>query len=362
MSVLMSVATEWPSHTVSADETKAFLPAYVGADSLDRCRRQVDTLGIVTRRTLAPLRQMVRTGGIEARNACYATEAAALGTRAARTALEHAQLRAADVDRLIISSSTGHMMPSLADHLAVRLCLRPNVERLPLTGLGCAGSLRALAAAANARSADTGTRTLVVSVELCSLWLQEEEPSREDVLSAMTFGDGAAAAVVASATTAARPEIVACESVLWPSSLNARGAMLTSTGFRHVASPTLPVSVLRNLRASVVDFLARHGLMLEQLGFVVVNPRNERLLGAMAHLLGVPEARLAPARRVWESRGNTLSVGPLYLLQLLQHAAPPHEGDLGVIVVLGPGVSCDLMLLRWHGEVACGSPQAECDG
>jgi alkylresorcinol/alkylpyrone synthase len=134
--------------------------------------------------------------------------------------------------------------------------------------------------------------------------------------------------------------------------------MLTSTGFRHVASSALPVSVLRNLRASVADFLGRHGLRLEQLGFVVVNPRNERLLAVMAHLLSVPEPLLAPARRVWESRGNTLSVGPLYLLQVLQRTAPPRDGDLGVVVVLGPGVSCDLMLLRWHGEVACGSLQA----
>jgi alkylresorcinol/alkylpyrone synthase len=357
MSVLMSVATEWPSHAVSVDETKQFLSAYVGADALDQCRRQVDALGVVERRTLAPLRQMVRLGGIEARNACYADEAVTLGTRAACKALADARLHAADIDRLIVSSSTGFVMPSLADHLAIRLHLRPNVERLPLTGLGCAGSLRALAAV-QPHHEPAGVRTLIVSVELCSLWLQPEEPSPEDVLSAMTFGDGAAAAVVANRTPTARPEIVACESLLWPGTLNARGALLTSTGFRHVASSTLAVSVLRNLRESVIDFLARHDLSLERLGFVVVNPRNERLLAAMAHLLSVPETRLGSARQVWQSRGNTLSVGPLYLLQVMQRTAPPRQGDFGVVIVLGPGVSCELMLLRWHGEVACESLQA----
>jgi predicted naringenin-chalcone synthase len=82
------------------------------------------------------------------------------------------------------------------------------------------------------------------------------------------------------------------------------------------------------------------------------------LLAVLAHLLSIPESFLAPARQVWESRGNTLSVGPLYLLQVLQRTLPPRDGELGLVVVLGPGVSCDLMLLRWQGEVACGTLQA----
>ena len=357
MSGLMSLATEWPSHTISALETKEFLPTYVDDEAVgDRCRRQVDAVGVMTRRSLGPLREMVRAGGIESRNARYADEAVALGTRAAQRAMNDACVAPRDIDRLIVSSSTGHMMPSLADHLAVRLGLRSTVERLPLTGLGCAGSMRALAAARRDRGGEV-PRSLIVSVELCSVWLQPEEPSPEDVLSAITFGDGAGAAVVGGVGSAA-PEILDCESTLWPGSLNARGARLTSTGFRHVGSSALTASVLRHLRKSVVSFLDRRGLTLEALGFLVVNPRNERLLAVLAHLLSIPESFLAPARQVWESRGNTLSVGPLYLLQVLQRTDPPRDGDLGLVVVLGPGVSCDLMLLRWQGEVACGALQA----
>lgn len=355
MHALMSVATEWPSHAVSMEETKEFLATEVG-DAGDRSRRQVDCLGIRARRTVAPLREMMRIGGIEARNARYVAEAVPLGARAAQAALKRAGVVAAEIDRLIVSTSTGHMMPALADHLAIRLGLRADVERLPLSGLGCAGSMRALAAAT--QWSPDRARTLVVGVEVCSVWLQVEEPSAEDIESAMTFGDGAAAAVIRTDLAAGRPEILAHESVLWPSSLNARGALLTSTGFRHVATPTLPLSVMRNLRASVEGFLRRHGVGLEQLDFVLMNPRNERLLAAMAHLLSVPEAYLAPARQVWESRGNTLSVGPLYLLQAMQRTAPPRPGALGVVVVLGPGVSCELMLLRWQGEVSCGPLEA----
>jgi alkylresorcinol/alkylpyrone synthase len=357
MSVLMSVATEWPPYTISTAETKAFLADYAGTGTNDRLSQQVDALGVTTRRTLGSLRHMVRTGGIEARNGRYADEAVIIGMRAARAALRDAGVGAHDVGRVLVSSSTGHMMPSLADHLAVGLGLRSTVERLPLTDLGCTGSMRALAAASRSQSNDTRC-TLIVSVELCSLWLQAEEPSPEDLLSAMTFGDGAAAVVLGGATGRPHPEVVDCESVLWPSSLNARGARLTSTGFRHLSSSALPVSVLRHLRTSVDDFLARHNVGIEQLGFVLINPRHERLAAVVARLLHVPEAHLEPTRRVWASRGNTLSVGPLYLLQVLQRTAPPRAGDLGLVVVLGPGVSCDLMLLRWHGEVMCGPLEA----
>lgn len=359
MSVLMSLASEFPEHTVSAEETKEFLRSYVGRDQVNGCLQQVDAAGIISRRSLGPLKQMMHAGGIEARNTHYASAALTLGMGAATAAMEHADIAPDQIESLIVSSSTGHMMPSLADHLAVRLRLRPTVQRVPLTGLGCSGSIRALSLAAT--RPDVGQRdrqTLVVSVELCSLWLQAEEPSPEDVVSALTFGDGAAAAVVDHSASDAQPELLASESILWPGSLTARGAMLTSTGFRHVASPALPISVLRNLRASVSAFLGRAGVTLRDLRFVAVNPRNERVLAAMADLLELPESLLAPARHVWQTRGNTLSVGSLYMLQVLQNTAPPSDGDLGMVLVLGPGVSCDLMLLRWHGRVSCGPLQA----
>lgn len=350
MHALMSVATEWPAHTVSADETKAFLATYVQRVDAEHWRHEVDAAGVSSRRTVGSLQEMLRTGGIEARNARYAEEALPLGTRAAQAALAQAEVSAAEIDSLIVSSSTGHMIPSLADRLALRLGLRPHVERLPLNGLGCVGSMRALAAAARGPSR---TRTLVVSVEVCSPWLQPEEPSPEDVVTAMTFGDGAAAAVVGGGDVEGRPEMIAHQSVLWPSSLDARGAVLTSTGFRHVATPALPLSVMRNLRNSVDSFLQRNSVARKDIDFVLVNPRNPRLLAAVASVLSVPESHLAAARQVWDTRGNTLSVGPLYLLQTLQCAAPPRAGAVGLVVVLGPGVSCDLMLLRWQGKVAC---------
>jgi alkylresorcinol/alkylpyrone synthase len=72
------------------------------------------------------------------------------------------------------------------------------------------------------------------------------------------------------------------------------------------------------------------------------------VLESIGAALDVPEDRMRPAWATWEERGNTLSAGPLYVLDAGRRLTPPESGDLGLAVVLGPGLTCDLMLLRWR--------------
>ncbi len=52
---------------------------------------------------------------------------------------------------------------------------------------------------------------------------------------------------------------------------------------------------------------------------------------------------------VWERCGNTISSAVFFILQHLQEVDPPADGDLGVMLAVGAGVSCEMVLLRSHG-------------
>jgi alkylresorcinol/alkylpyrone synthase len=350
MSELLSLETEELEYRVSASETKEFLASLLPPTDVQRFQRLVDASRIHGRRALTSLHELRRWDTLEARNAVYGKEAIALGQRVGLRALTSAGLEPREIDVILVTSSTGHLVPTLDQHLVGRLGLRPDVRCIPLSGLGCAGAVRAMALAADLFAGKrTGASALVISVELCSLWLQVAEPSPEDVLSNMLFGDGAGATVIGSDKSGQAPELVASHTALWPESLEARGARLTATGFRHFSSAAIPRLLRANLRRTVEEFLFCQGVNATDLRFYAINPSDHRILETVGSILGLPEPALRPAWATWEQHGNTLSAGPLYVLQALEAFASPADRDLGLVLVFGPGITCEMLLLRWHG-------------
>lgn len=347
MHTLLGLSTAEPNNCVSGDETKQFLAASFPTRRAETLHRLVDQCQVERRHTIAPLAELAQYPTIEARAASYEREALTLAVRAADAALERSGVSRADVSTVLVVSSTGLMVPALSEHLRAPLGLRPSVVSVPMVGLGCVGAMRAITLAAQLLpdSQPTGA-VLIVSVELPSLWLQVAEPSIQDVVAAIAFGDGAAAVVVQrdrAEESAEGLHIRAGHSELWPDSLQARRGWLTTTGLRHSASPTLPELAKRNVRRCLNGFLRQHSLSIEQLDFCSINPSDLQLLNAMAGSLGLEESRLQPSMHVWRNHGNTLATGPLYLLEQLE--AEQHGGR-GVLLSLGPGVSCDMLLLE----------------
>ena len=347
MTTLRSLSTEHPHTTVTAADTAALLALVDGRGDAAHWRDAVAGTGIDRRSVVARPAALARLGDVGHRHALYGRLAPALAERVARAALAQADVPARDVAALLVATSTGHLVPTLDYHLSARLGLSPAARHLALNDLGCVGALRAVATAADLLRGGSGV-ALVVAVELSSLWLPAGEPSPADLQAAMTFGDGAGALVLDARPGAAGPQVVASQSTLWADSLDARGAIQTSAGPRHVAAPRLPRTVVANLRRTVSDFLDAQSLTLADLAFVGVNPSELELARAMvAHLDLGAEAVEAPAE-TWARHGNTLSVGPLHLLRRIAERGTARAGDLGLVMAIGPGLTCDLVLLRWQ--------------
>lgn len=347
MTTLCSLSTEDPHAALTGDDSAALLAVLDPGGDGERWRAAVARSGVRRRSAVAHPARLARLGGVGERHALYGELAPPLAERVARAALERAAVDPARIGALLVASSTGHLLPTLDYHLSARLGLRPNARHLALNGLGCAGGLRAAGLAADLLrgSADVA---LVVAVELASLWLPSGEPSADDLRTALAFGDGAGALVLDPADTTGGPQLLASQSILWPDSLDARGALHTSDGLRHVASPRLPRTVLGQVRRTLTAFLDAHDLTLADLAFVAVNPSELELATAIAAHLELPAATVELAAGTWQEHGNTLAVGPMHLLRRVAQHAAPRAGDLGLLLAVGPGLTCDLALLRWQ--------------
>lgn len=349
MAELLSVATALPEHCISATETKRHLAGALLAGAAARMARMVDAAGNQTRYGVLPLDQLRRLETVEARNQLYMQHAVQLGEVVARDALRAAGLAPQAISAIIGVSSTGYLMPTLETHLLERLRLAPACRRLPLTQLGCAGGAAGLALAAQLSAAAPAARVLIVSVELPSLSFPSAEPSPTDVIAAMQFGDGAAAAVVASGATDRGPEVLAVGSVVFPDTIERDGVHLTTGGLRLIRPRGLAEILSRNLGDEVDRFLAEHGMARGDIAFWVVHPRNPELLDAAAASLRLSETAIDASRAVWRRAGNLISSAVFHVLDELRTSAPPADGALGMMVAFGAGFGCEMVLMRSRG-------------
>jgi len=270
-----------------------------------------------------------------------------------------------DVDFLLFTSVTGVSAPSLDALLVGRLGLRPDVKRMPSFGFGCAGGAAGLARVHDYLVGHPDDVALLVSVELCSLTLQQHDPSVANLVASGLFGDAASGVVVlgerrAAAwarqvgpqAAAAAPAMVDTRSRLYPDSEAELGWQVGSSGFRIVLSARLPDVIERHLGDDVAAFLFPHGLEAGDVGTWVAHAGGPKILEATARSLDLAPGSLDVSWDCLARCGNLSSSSVLHVLAATLDARTARPGTDGVLLAFGPGVSAELVLLRWPEEVA----------
>jgi alkylresorcinol/alkylpyrone synthase len=324
--------------------------------------------GVETRHTAFPLADYGALGATS--NDRYIEEATALGERALSAALADSGLAPGDLDLLIVTSVTGVAVPSIDARLMPRLGLRADVKRLPVFGLGCVAGASGLARLHDYLLGWPGHAAALLAVELCSLSLPGAPVTTADLVASALFGDGAVALVATGtrprrrlrgrgARTAAPaappgpalparlPRVLATRSEVYPDSAAALGWRLGADGFRIVLTAELADVVQRQLGRSVTGFLAEQGLTSDDITTWICHPGGPKVLDAAQRALKLPAAALSSSRRSLAQAGNMSSASVLHILELTVADDAPAAGSFGMMIGLGPGVSAELILLRW---------------
>jgi alkylresorcinol/alkylpyrone synthase len=353
MSRILAVRSAFPAYRYPQDElARAFAAiADAGLRPGQRAllRRLYANAEVTARHTILPLTEYTAAGaGSVFANDRYIEEATALGERALRSALASAGLEPAMLDLLIVTSVTGVAVPSLDARLIPRLGLRPDIKRLPVFGLGCVAGAAGLARLHDYLLAWPEHTAVVLAVELCSLTVPITEVTNADLVASALFGDGAAAVVATGSSPVSRlPEVIATRSEVYPDSADTLGWRLGRDGFRIVLTADLAEVVERHLNGSVTAFLGAHGLTVDDISRWICHPGGPKVLDAAQRALKLPDSALAASRRSLAEAGNMSSVSVLHILELTTDPDPPPPGSFGLMIGLGPGVSAELLLLRW---------------
>ncbi|MCP3822742.1 type III polyketide synthase [Streptomyces sp. A3M-1-3] len=322
------------------------LPAGADRRVLDRLHRNA---GVRTRNMVLPLERYPELDGFGAANDVFIRAATELGTGAVRGALRTAGLRPGDVDLLMFTSVTGVAAPSVDARLVGRLGLRPDVKRLPVFGLGCVAGAAGIARLHDYLRGWPDQVAVLLSVELCSLTFQRGDASRANLVATGLFGDGAAAVVAVGGRRAPTPgpEVVATRSRMYPGTERVMGWDITSSGFRVVLDPAVPDVVRRYLADDVNSFLEEHGLKPKDVAHWVCHPGGPKVLEAVSETLSLPEGALDVTWNSLAEVGNLSSSSVLHVLRDTLEHRRPEPGTPGLLMAMGPGFCCELVLLRW---------------
>lgn len=301
-----------------------------------------ETVGIRKRHFSRPVEWYLEPHGWADRAAAFQQTGLDLLERATMDALDGAGLSPADVDGVVLACTTGVSTPSLDARLANRIGLRPDVVRVPLWGLGCAGGVAALNLAADLARAEPDKRFLALALETCSLNFNLNDLSVRAFVATTLFSDGAAAALVrgedveGGRLAALRPGL----SHQWPDSERVMGWDVLDDGLRVVFSRRIPDIVEHELRPVVERYLKREGVAPDRHAF---HPGGTKVLEAYEKALGLDPKQLDVSRSVLREYGNMSSPTVLFVLkETLRRPLAP--GETALLAALGPGFTAALGL------------------
>jgi alkylresorcinol/alkylpyrone synthase len=338
------LATAVPSHVIAQQDAKALgREAFAGNKALfDRLSGVFDNAGIAQRNIVAPQDWYMSSHGWHDRNALYLEAAERLFVEAAGAAIEKAGLAPDQIDGVVTVSTTGIATPSLEARVGPKLGLRPDVRRVPVFGLGCAGGVNGLSIASRMAAADPGSRWLFVTVETCSISIRLDSKDPAAVVATALFGDGAAAAVVTSGEHS-DTRITGSAEKLWPDTQRIMGWDVEDPGLAVVFDRAIPPFIESELADAVDEMCAALGTSRDEIDRFCCHPGGVKVIDAIETALHLNQGELNLEREVLRDHGNMSAPTVLFVLdRLLKQGLP----DKVMMTAFGPGFTCAGMMLE----------------
>jgi len=281
-------------------------------------------------------------------NQRYLRGAMETGCRAVHRCLESAGLTATDVDLLLVCTCTGYLCPDLGSRLIGHLRFRPDVQRGPLLGLGCAGAVPTLQRAWDYARAHPGRKALLLTVEISSASYYIDN-SLETVVGNAICADGAAALLLSTGSPNgwAFPEVVDFQSFLNPEYLDKVGFEQKDGKLRIILAAEIRDLAGPMFEKVLAPLLARNGLARQDIRFWVAHPGGRKVIDNAQKHLGLSDEQLRFSKTVLRNYGNMSSATVLFVLDEVVRTGEPRPGDWGVMLALGPGMAAEAALLRW---------------
>ena len=324
-----------------------FAPSY---PEVERMLSAFDNTEIRTRNFCKPLDYYSEPHTFEELNAVYIRISLDYSVKATEECISAAHIQKEDITDIIFVSTTGLSTPSLDALIINKMRLSQTTNRMSIFGLGCGGGVSGYSKACTLAKANPDAVVLLVAVELCSLTFLRNDFSKSNFIGSSLFADGVAACLITGDNYEPKTKkaitFVASESKLYYDSLDVMGWQFMDTGFKVLFSPDIPAIMAKNVRNDITSFLDKQNLKLSDIKNFIFHPGGKKVLTAYEEALAVEGDFLLDTREVMIENGNLSSATVLYVLE--RFFKQDFENGYGLMVSMGPGFSCEMVLLQMN--------------
>jgi predicted naringenin-chalcone synthase len=224
------------------------------------------------------------------------------------------------------------------------LGLKPDVARVNVCFMGCAGGIAGLRLAKALVEADEEAVVLLACVEVCSIHFQRDGNVDQAVANAL-FGDGAASCIVrSSARGRGLAQIGRCSTLLLSGTSDTMSWRLGDQGCMMTLAGEVPEIIEQRIGGWAETELRRSGLATRDVRGWCVHPGGPKILSAVERGLGLDAAALTDSRHVLAQHGNMSSTTVFFVLNLLRRRVP--DPLPAVLLGFSPGLTSELALLE----------------
>lgn len=253
---------------------------------------------------------------------------------------------AGSVTHMVLGSCTGFTAPGIDQQLAEVLGLDPSIERTAIGFMGCAAAVNGLKVAHHIVRSTPDAKVLVINVELCTLHMQETG-DLEQILTALLFGDGCAAALVSADPVGLA--LIDFKTVTIPNTQEMITWAVGDQGFNMTLSGEVPTQITRALEQEATrnDGGIFRGTRPEEVDLWAVHAGGRTILDAVEQGLGLDEQALHWSRGILREFGNMSSATLMFVLDRLMRAINDRAQGFGM--AFGPGLVAETFRFRTLG-------------
>ncbi len=319
-------------------------------DGVERMLESFDNAKIDTRNFCVPLEYFKNDKTFEEKNSHYIESCLKFSIQAIEECLKKSGIKKEMITDIIFISTTGLSTPSIDAMIINEMKLDPNINRLPIWGLGCAGGVAGIAKANTIAKANPEAVVLMVAAELCTLTFLKNDHSKSNFIATGLFSDGISAVLIKGdkfdhpINSKFKIKILDSRSKLYYDSLDVMGWDILNEGFKVVFSKDIPSIVDNNVKDDIKCFLNKHGLNISDVKNFIAHPGGVKVMDAYVHALKIDPNLLRNAKEILKDYGNMSSATVLY--ELDKFIENGFEEGYGLMISLGPGFSSEMVLLQ----------------
>ena len=291
-----------------------------------------------------------------------------LAVQACKKAMRESGCTPGEITHIVAVTCTNAGNPGFDLLVGQRLGLKPDTDRTLLHGVGCAGGLSAMrAAAAMAQSASMrgrSARVLVFACEICSVQvrcdLQEVEDHPEETkISPVLFSDGAASFVLSNELAPGAKEgaiysLINWETLTMPGTTKELELLTDPLGFKTTLTkevPHLALKAIVPMFEQMLPFLPSDsnitagGKPAEAKDFDwALHPGGIAILNGVRNKMQLHDEQLRASFEIFEKHGNSSSPTVLIVLDQLRKMGECREDVMACS--FGPGMTIEMAMLK----------------